>query len=71
MSRCRKPQLHQTLGHRMDSVACCRVAGHAGECCRHFGGRIARSPHTLIHRGSDHLFLRCSKGAALDGEQPA
>jgi hypothetical protein len=67
-ARCRKPQQHSVDGHTMDTLACCRVAGHDGPCCRHFSGRIASSPHTTIHRGSDHLLIRCGRGEVLDAE---
>lgn len=56
-----------------DSLGCCRVADHAGSCCRHWSARLyGTPPHTLVYRASYPHPLACVRGRDLDAaaEQP-
>lgn len=51
------------------AVACCRVAGHDGECHGHFSGLIHRSiPHHTWMRANGYAVL-CTEGRDLDDPQ--
>jgi hypothetical protein len=65
-SRC---NLHPTAddGKPATLVACCRVAGHAGNCHGHFSAVVyGREPHRLLMRTTGQQLV-CPDGAALDG----